>query len=174
MQTIGSTRLEVVRGSIVEQAMDAIVNAANTWLQAGGGVDGAIHNAAGYKLQDFCDTLGGCEVGDAKIAPGFNLIAQHVILTVGPIYRGQPEDARLLASAYRRSLEVAEANGIQTIAFPAISTGAYSYPLDEASSIAVQTVAEYVQAGTAITMIRFVMWTTDAYEAFQSALEAWA
>ncbi len=163
---VNTTTIELVQGDIVQQDVDAIVTAANTWLQGGGGVDGAIHRAAGDELQDACDRLGGCDTGDAKITPGFRLKARHIIHAVGPVYRGKPEDAELLASAYRRSLEVASQHSIRSIAFPAISTGIYSYPLAEAAEIALNTVSDYVRDHPEIELVRFVLWTDEAMRAF--------
>ena len=163
---VGSTTIELVQGDIVQQDVDAIVTAANTWLQGGGGVDGAIHRAAGDELQAACDRLGGCDTGDAKITPGFRLKARHIIHAVGPVYRGKPQDAELLASAYRRSLEVASQHSIHSIAFPAISTGIYSYPLAEAAEIALNTVSDYVRDHPEIELVRFVLWTDEAMRAF--------
>ena len=135
-------RMLVVQGDITTQAIDAIVNAANEKLLRGGGVDGAIHRAAGPELQEACNRIGGCPTGEARITPGFRLPARHVIHTVGPVwYGGGRGEADLLASCYRRSLEVAHENGLATIAFPGISTGIYGYPLEDATRIAVSTVA---------------------------------
>ncbi len=163
---VGSTTIELVQGDIVQQDVDAIVNAANTSLLGGGGVDGAIHRAAGRELAEFCYGLHGCKVGNAKITPGFRLKARHIIHAVGPVYRGKPEDAELLASAYRRSLEVASQHSIRSIAFPAISTGIYSYPLAEAAEIALNTVSDYVRDHPEIELVRFVLWTDEAMRAF--------
>ena len=161
--------IEFVRGDIVAQDVDAIVNAANTSLLGGGGVDGAIHAAAGRELLAACRLLGGCTTGDAKITPGFRLKSRYVIHAVGPGYHSEPRHAELLASAYRRSLEVASENGLQTIAFPAISTGVFGYPLHEAAPIAIRTVNEYVANHPAITLVRFVLWNDEALRAFQMA-----
>jgi len=136
--------MQVVVADITTLKLDAIVNAANTTLLGGGGVDGAIHRKAGPQLLAFCRTLGGCETGDAKISPGFDLPAAHVIHTVGPVWNGgERHEDDLLASCYRRSLEVAGENQVTTIAFPAISTGVYRFPPDRAADIAVRTVAEH-------------------------------
>jgi O-acetyl-ADP-ribose deacetylase (regulator of RNase III) len=136
-------RIEVCEGDITTLAVDAIVNAANASLMGGGGVDGAIHRAAGPELMAECSGLGGCSTGEAKITGGYRLAARHVIHTVGPFWRGgSADEERLLASCYRRSLELARENGLRSIAFPAISTGLYGFPASRAARIAVETVAD--------------------------------
>ena len=136
--------IDIVRGSVVEMATDAIVNAANNSLLGGGGVDGAIHAAAGPHLLEECYDLGGCETGDAKITKGYNLKAKHIIHTVGPVYSGTERDAKLLSSCYRRCMELAYEHKLHSISFCCISTGVYGYPLQEASEIAVKTVKEWL------------------------------
>jgi O-acetyl-ADP-ribose deacetylase (regulator of RNase III) len=168
---IGSSVLELVQGDVTQQDTEAIVNAANRTLLGGGGVDGAIHRAAGPELLAECRTLGGCDTGDAVITRGYKLKAQYVIHTVGPVYKGpNPSTERLLESAYRRSLEVALAKGIRSVAFPAISTGAYGYPLGEAASVALRTVIGFLQAHPEIKLVRFVLFSQRALEAFKESL----
>jgi O-acetyl-ADP-ribose deacetylase (regulator of RNase III) len=166
--------LELVEGDITTQDVDAIVNTANNSLLGGGGVDGAIHRAGGPQILAESRQLRGCDTGDAKITTGGRLPARYVIHAVGPVYRreGQEGAARLLASAYQRSLEVAEENGLATVAFPSISTGAYGYPLDEAAPVALGTVIDYLAAEpeTSIRLVRFVLYGHRAYEAYARAL----
>jgi O-acetyl-ADP-ribose deacetylase (regulator of RNase III) len=171
--TINKSKLELVEGDITAQDTDAIVNAANPSLLGGGGVDGAIHRAAGPELLAECRTLGGCRTGDAKITKGYRLKARHVIHTVGPVYHreGSTRSAQLLASAYRRSLEVASENNLRSVAFPSISTGAYGYPLEEAAPIALQTAIDYLRAHTDMELVRFVLYGQHAYQVYERALQ---
>jgi O-acetyl-ADP-ribose deacetylase (regulator of RNase III) len=160
-RAIGSAALELVRGDIVREDVDAIVNAANTTLLGGGGVDGAIHRAGGPAILEECRRLGGCATGDAKLTGGGKLRARHVIHTVGPVYRdGRHGEAELLASAYRRSLEVAAAAGLRSVAFPSISTGAYRYPIRDAARVALETTSAFLaMPGHALTCVRFVLFS---------------
>jgi O-acetyl-ADP-ribose deacetylase (regulator of RNase III) len=169
---VGKAAIELLEGDITDQDTDAIVNAANRSLLGGGGVDGAIHRAAGYQLLAECRTLGGCETGDAKITKGYNLKARHVIHTVGPIYHSAGKKApELLSSCYRRSLEVASQNKLKSIAFPSISTGAYGYPLEEAAPIALKMVTDYLKAHPDIQLVRFILFGREAYQAYEKALK---
>jgi O-acetyl-ADP-ribose deacetylase (regulator of RNase III) len=169
---INNATLGLVQGDITQQETDAIVNAANPSLLGGGGVDGAIHRGAGPELLAECRTLGGCETGDAKITKGYNLKAKHVIYTVGPVYRRDGERApELLASAYRRSMEVASENGLKSVAFPSISTGAYGYPLAEAAPIALKTVADFLKKHPEIELVRFVLFDGKTLAAYEEALK---
>lgn len=169
---IGSSTLELVQGDVTRQDTDAIVNAANKTLLGGGGVDGAIHRAAGPELLAECRTLGGCETGDAVITRGYNLKARYVIHTVGPVYRRSgPSVQHLLESAYRRSLEVALAKGIRSVAFPSISTGAYGYPLGDAATVALSTVSDFLRAHPEIGLVRFVLFSSEAFHTFEDVLD---
>ena len=166
-----SGRIDIVRGDITTLDVDAIVNAANTTLLGGGGVDGAIHRAAGPELLAECRTLGGCEPGEAKITRGYHLPARFVIHTVGPIWDGgKHEEAETLANCYRNSLQLAVENGIKTIAFPAISCGAYGYPIQEATEIALKTTRGFLASEDKIEKVIFVLWDADAYEAYRKLL----
>jgi O-acetyl-ADP-ribose deacetylase (regulator of RNase III) len=172
---VNQTVIEFVLGRIEVAETDAIVNAANTSLLGGGGVDGAIHRAAGSGLLAECRQLEGCETGDAKITGGYQLKAKYVIHAVGPIY-GTPNSDDLLASAHRRSLEVALEHDIRSIAFPAISTGAYLYPAATAAAIALATVCDVVATQSQITLVQFVLFdkTPEMLDIFTDALHALA
>ena len=168
---VGESTLELVDGDITQQDTDAIVNAANSSLLGGGGVDGAIHRAAGPELLAECQTLGGCATGEAKITKGYRLKAKHVIHTVGPIYTQAGRHAGdQLASAYRSSLRLAAKNNLSSVAFPSISTGAYGYPMPEAARIALETVAEYLEDHPSIRLVRFVLLGKAAYQTYEKAL----
>lgn len=157
-------RVELFKGDITTLSIDAIVNAANSSLLGGGGVDGAIHRAAGPELLKFCETLGGCKTGDAKITPGFLLPARHIIHTVGPVWQGgHLNEDSLLASAYRRSLEVAVENRIKTIAFPNISTGVYGFPKQRAAEIAVKEVNLFLSQDKHIEKLFFAVFDEGNY-----------
>jgi O-acetyl-ADP-ribose deacetylase (regulator of RNase III) len=160
-----------MQGDITAETVDAIVNAANSQLKPGGGVCGAIHRAAGPELAKECAKLGGCKTGDAKITSGYNLPAQHVIHAVGPVWSdGTKGEADLLASCYRRALEIAQENALATIAFPAISTGVYGYPPDDAAEVAVGAVAETLPATGGITQVIFCCFDEDSAERHRNAL----
>lgn len=164
-------RIEVVSGDITRLTVDAIVNAANSTLLGGGGVDGAIHRAAGPELLAECRTLGGCATGDAKATRGYRLPARHVIHTVGPVWHGGDQgEAELLASCYRRSLALAEELGTRTVAFPAISTGAYGFPLARAAGIAVRETREFLAGHALPERVLLVCFGEAALETFRRAL----
>ena len=160
--------MQVVLGDITAEGVHAVVNAANSSLLGGGGVDGAIHRAAGPELLAHCRTLGGCDTGDAKVTPGFRLAARWIIHTVGPVWRGGHEgEPELLASCYRTSLQRADEVGAASVAFPAISTGVYGYPLRPAAEIAVTTVG---RTATTVSEVRFVCFDEATAEVYQSIL----
>lgn len=164
-------RMTIAEGDITKLDVDAIVNAANTSLLGGGGVDGAIHRAAGPELLKECRALGGCPTGEARLTKGYRLKARHVIHAVGPVWHGgkKGEDA-LLASAYRNSLDIARRAGLETIAFPAISTGVYAFPLERATKIAVTTVAEFLRAHELPKRVVFCCFGADVAEIYRKTL----
>ena len=166
-----AAKIDIVRGDITKLDVDAIVNAANATLLGGGGVDRAIHRAAGPELLAECRTFGGCRPGEAKLTQGYRLPARFVIHTVGPFWtggkRGEPQ---ILVNCYRNSLQLAVDNRIKTIAFPAISCGAYGYPIQEATRIAVETTHEFLRENDKIDKVLFVLWAEDIYEAYRRLL----
>ncbi len=165
-------KIEIVRGDITKLAVDAIVNAANTLLLGGGGVDGAIHRAAGPELLAECRTLGSCRPGEAKITRGYHLPARFVVHTVGPVWRGgEHHEPEILVNCYLSSLQLAVENGIKTIAFPAISCGAYGYPIPDAAQIAVKTTRDFLATDDRIDKVTFVLWGEDVYDAYRQPLE---
>ena len=167
----GSGRVEAVRGDITQEDVDAIVNAANTSLLGGGGVDGAIHRAGGPRILEECKALGGCATGDAKITSGGELKAGYVIHTVGPVYRGGLQgEPELLASCYRRCLAIAAERKLASIAFPAISCGVYGYPIEDAAKIAVDEVTGAMDAGLSIDLVRFVLYSDADYRVYEKLL----
>jgi O-acetyl-ADP-ribose deacetylase (regulator of RNase III) len=171
-RVIGDTILEIVRGDITQQETDAIVNAANKQLAPGGGVAGAIHRAAGPGLWQECRRLGGCETGEAKLTSGYNLQARYVIHTVGPVYSGSSQDAMALRACYLNSLALADKHGLTSIAFPAISTGAFGYPIPTAAEISLSAVSAYLEQETNIVLVRFVLFSQPVYDAYCKALTA--
>jgi O-acetyl-ADP-ribose deacetylase len=165
------SRIEVVEGDITQQRVDAIVNAANTTLLGGGGVDGAIHRAAGPELLEECRTLGGCPTGQAKITKGYRLPAKWVIHTVGPVWRdGKHGEDELLAGCYRSSLALATQNGVKTIAFPSISTGAYGYPMERAAGIAVREIKQFLEKDRLMEKVILVCFAKAAFDVHRKAV----
>ena len=169
--TINEAKLSIIQGDITQQDTDVIVNAANSGLMGGGGVDGAIHRAAGPQLVAECRTLNGCRTGEAKITKGYKLPATFVIHTVGPVWRGgKAHEAQLLQSCYRHALELALQHDIQTIAFPSISTGIYGFPIQQASRIAAKTVKSFLEQHDEIRKVTFVCFGQHDYQVYQEAI----
>lgn len=165
------TSIEAVRGDITRQAVDAIVNAANSTLLGGGGVDGAIHRAAGPELLEECRSLGGCPTGEARITRGYRLPARYVIHTVGPVWSGGGrEEPALLRSCYERCLALATERELRSIAFPAISTGAYGYPIEAATRIAVETVRDSLERPSSLELVRFVCFSDQDWHVYLAQL----
>jgi O-acetyl-ADP-ribose deacetylase (regulator of RNase III) len=163
--------LRAIRANIVTLEVDAIVNAANESLLGGGGVDGAIHRAAGPELLEECRGLHGCKTGDAKITKGYRLPAQHVIHTVGPVWQdGKSGERELLASCYRRSLEIADAHGLRSVAFPAISTGIFGYPIVEATKVAIETTRGTLQGESSLSEVIFCCFSESDLQIYQQTL----
>ena len=167
-------RLSVVKGDIVRMKTDAIVNAANTSLLGGGGVDGAIHRAAGEELLKECITLGGCQTGEAKITKGYKLNAKYVIHTPGPIWRGGNKgESELLANCYKNSLSLAKENGVKSIAFPSISTGVYRFPVDQAAEIAIREIAAFLENDDTFEKVVIVCYDEDTLKTYKSVLKSY-
>ncbi len=168
-------KIEIIIGDITEQHVDAIVNAAKESLLGGGGVDGAIHRAAGPKLLEECRTIGGCPTGEARVTAGYNLPAKWVIHTVGPVWQGggHHEDD-LLGRCYRYSLALAKKIGARTVAFPSISTGAYGFPVERAADLAIKEIAAFLGGNSEIENVIMVCFSQSTYDAYKRALEAWA
>lgn len=170
--TVGKTIFFLEEGDITLQKTEGVVNAANSGLAGGGGVDGAIHRAGGPMIMEECRRIGGCPTGRAVITGGGNLMAKYVIHTVGPVYRdGNRGEADLLASAYRESLTLARQKGLRSLAFPSLSTGAYGYPLEEAAAVAVKTVTDYIRSHQVFERVGFVLFGNQAYQAYVQAAE---
>ncbi len=168
---VGKGSIQVYQGDLTQAEVDAIVNAANSSLRGGGGVDGAIHRAGGPAILAECRKLGGCDTGDAKATTGGNLAASRVIHTVGPIYSdGRHDEPRFLASCHRRSLEIARDEGLRRVAFPAISCGVYGYPLRDAAPIAINTVAGFLRENAIPAEVHFVLFSEDVLAVFEAAL----
>jgi len=165
-------KLEVMQGDITKLAVDAIVNAANSSLLGGGGVDGAIHQAAGPALVKECRTLGGCPTGEARITKGYNLAASYVIHTVGPIYSGKPRDKTLLTGCYQNSLKLAAENNVHSLAFPAISCGVYGYPIEDACKIAINTTCGFLKNNPTIEKVIFMLFSPGDLKIYQEYMQS--
>lgn len=166
-------RIELIQADITTLEVDAIVNAANSSLTGGGGVDGAIHRAAGQELREYCITLKGCRTGEAKISPGFNLPAKYVIHTVGPVWNNGTEDEeQLLSKCYKNSLKLTVENNIKTIAFPCISTGAYRFPFEKAAFIALSTINHFLTANNSIQKVYLVLFGQKEFSQYEKIFKA--
>ncbi len=170
-RTINGVTLALMRGNIVEVQADAIVNAANSGLRGGGGVDGAIHRAGGPSIMEECRKIGGCPTGEAVVTPAGRLPAKYVFHAVGPIYSGSLDDQRLLASAYQSCLNLAEKHQVKCIAFPSLSTGIYGYPLELAAPIALHTIIEHIKKPTCLQQVLMVLFGESAYKVHEQALD---
>jgi len=170
-RTINGVTLALMRGNIVEVQVDAIVNAANSGLRGGGGVDGAIHRAGGPLIMEECRKIGGCPTGSAVATTAGRLPAKYVFHAVGPIYSGSQNDGLLLASAYQSCLDLAEQHQVKSIAFPSLSTGIYGYPLQLAAPIALRTIIEHIQKPTSLQQVLMVLFGEDSYRAHEQALD---
>lgn len=170
--SFGSSLLELIRADITELAVDVIVNAANSSLAGGGGVDGAIHRVGGPQIMEQCRRIGRCETGSAVVTSGGNLRARYVIHAVAPRYSGRPRDAEHLSSAYLTSLRLAEASHARSMAFPSLGTGAYGYPVAEASAIALSTVTEYLRKGSGLERVTFALFSEADLAAYETSLRA--
>ena len=170
-RTINGVTLALMRGNIVEVQVDAIVNAANSGLRGGGGVDGAIHRAGGPAIMEECRKIGGCPTGKAVVTTAGRLPAKYVFHAVGPIYSGSTDDERLLASAYQSCLGLAEQHQVKSIAFPSLSTGIYGYPLELAAPIALHTIIEHIKKPTCLQQVLMVLFGESAYKAHEHVLD---
>jgi O-acetyl-ADP-ribose deacetylase len=170
-QMVNEKALTLLLGNIVESEVDAIANAANSSLMGGGGVDGAIHRAAGPGILDECRLIGRCRTGNAVATSAGKLKARYIFHAVGPVYHGRDDDAQLLLSAYQRCLELADERHIKSLAFPSISTGIYGYPVNAAAPIALRTVKKHLQTATTLELVQFVLFDQRTYDAYVSALQ---
>ncbi len=168
---VGSTTLELVQGDITKETTQAIVNAANSSLAGGGGVDGAIHRAGGPMIMEECKRLGGCPTGDAKLTTGGKLKAKYVIHAVGPVYKdGEQGESNLLAGCYKKSLQLARKKGLRSISFPSISTGAYGYPVKKAAMVAIRTIKQELVKHNQMDLVRIVLFDKKTYDGYAQAL----
>jgi O-acetyl-ADP-ribose deacetylase (regulator of RNase III) len=165
-------KIEIRQGDITKLRVDAIVNAANSSLLGGGGVDGAIHRAAGPELLQECRSIGGCPTGEARLTKGYNLPARFVIHTVGPVYSGRPRDKTLLTACYQNSLQLAVDNKITSLAFPAISCGVYGYPIEEACKIAVDTVCKFLRTHPSIAKVMFILFSAADFKIYENYIKS--